>query len=165
MKGDLHVRFLGGGIVVRRSRYPSVSDYLDMITIGGSDRGFLLPMETGVDDVEPCHVLLGHFEVCHIAATVETALDLQALGGSAGDQADGGLVIPEGLAAPVRGDEREQPVFDLVPFARARREAADRNLQVGFIGQVLQFAFPPREKHLVGSAPWNLLRGPIYIGL
>jgi hypothetical protein len=37
------------------------------------------------------------------------------------------LIIAKRLAAPIRGDEREQPVFNLVPFAGARREVTDGN--------------------------------------
>ena len=47
---------------------------------------------------------------------------------------DDDLMTNQRLAPPVLADEGEQAVFDLVPFAGARWEVADRNLQSGFIG-------------------------------
>src|ERR1017187_7246648 len=37
------------------------------------------------------------------------------------------------LRAPIRGDEREQPVFHLIPFAGARRKVTDGNRKARFI--------------------------------
>ena len=57
-----------------------------------------------------------------------SAGDLQpGLGRRRRDQVDDHLVAHQRLAAPVLADEREEPVLDLVPFARARREVADRD--------------------------------------
>jgi len=51
-----------------------------------------------------------------VGATVEAALDGEAgAGGGAGDQLDDHLVGQQGLAAPVLGDEGEQPMLDPVP--------------------------------------------------
>src|SRR5260370_15439140 len=67
----------------------------------------------------------------------------RARGGGGGcNTVDDGL-IPDGrFRPPVLADEREQPMFDLVPLARARREVTDRNLQPDFVGQFLQFPLP-----------------------
>jgi hypothetical protein len=51
-----------------------------------------------------------------------------------------GLVADQRLTAPVLCNEREQPVFDFVPFAGAWREMANRDRQTQFIGEILQFA-------------------------
>ena len=48
-------------------------------------------------------------------------------GGGGGDQLDDGLVADQRLAAPVLGDEREQPMLDLVPLAGAGRQMTDRD--------------------------------------
>ena len=50
-------------------------------------------------------------------------------GRRAGDQVDDHLVAHQRPAAPVLGDEAEQPMLDLVPLAGARREVADRERQ------------------------------------
>src|ERR1700730_1450808 len=49
---------------------------------------------------------------------------------------------PKRLAAPIRGDEREQPVFNLVPFAGARRKVTNGNRKARFIRELLQLQFP-----------------------
>ncbi len=47
--------------------------------------------------------------------------------GRRGDEADHRLVRGEGAPAPVEGNERKEPVLELVPFAGARRVVADVN--------------------------------------
>jgi hypothetical protein len=42
----------------------------------------------------------------------------------------------------VLADEREQAVFNLVPFAGARWKVADGNREAGLVGQPLQLQFP-----------------------
>ena len=59
-----------------------------------------------------------------------------------GDEMDDRFVIPQRLTAPIGGDEGKQPVFDLVPFAGAWRQMANRNGDARFIGEILQFALP-----------------------
>ena len=46
------------------------------------------------------------------------------------------------FAAPVLADGQQQTAFNLAPFAGARREVADRDLQPGFVGQLLHFPLP-----------------------
>src|ERR1039457_2780591 len=43
------------------------------------------------------------------------------------------LIISKRLAAPIRGDEREQSVFHLIPFAGARGKVTDGNRKARFI--------------------------------
>ena len=91
---------------------------------------------------------LFNFLIRHLAAggvfpTIQTAGYLEALGGGrARDQIDDWLIIPKRLAAPIRGDEREQPMFNLVPLAGAGRKMADGNREPCFICQLLQLQFP-----------------------
>jgi len=68
------------------------------------------------------------------------------------DQAHDRLVIPHWFATPIRRNEREQAVFDRVPFARPRREMANGNGQTRFIGQLLQFQFPRPQPPAVAAA-------------
>ena len=70
-----------------------------------------------------------------VFAVIQATCDLQALGCSRpSNQPHHRLVIAQRLAAPVGGNEGKQPVLHLVPFARARREMADRQCQPGLVG-------------------------------
>jgi hypothetical protein len=71
------------------------------------------------------HLGIGHPDALGVGATVEAALDGEAgAGGGAGDQLDDHLVGQQGLAAPVLGDEGEQPMLDPVsPDAVIRAQA------------------------------------------
>src|SRR5437879_2437969 len=61
---------------------------------------------------------------------------------SAPDEVDNGFKVKQRLADPVQTDEREQPVFDLIPFAGARRIVADRDRHGCFVTERLQMEFP-----------------------
>ena len=75
-------------------------------------------MELGTRDVDRGDFACGDLGSDGVAAAVETTGDLESLGRSRPcDEADDGFVVFEGFAAPVRRDEREEAVFDLVPFA------------------------------------------------
>ena len=94
-----------------------------------------------------------HPSSCGILAPVQPAGDRESLRRSrAGDQPDDGLVVPQRLPAPVRRDEREQPVFHFVPFARARRKMADPNRQPRSVGQLLQLKLPQPQPISVAPA-------------
>jgi hypothetical protein len=58
------------------------------------------------------------------------------------DEIDDDLVADQWLATPVLTDVGEQAMFNLVPFAGARREVTDRDLESCFVGELLQFPFP-----------------------
>ena len=109
----------------------------------------------GVDRVVPFTVKLVLFQVHsldflirHLAAgrvfpTIETAGHLESFGGRrARDQIYDRLIIPKWFTAPIRGYEREQPVFNLVPLAGARRKVTDGNRKARFIRELLQLQFP-----------------------
>ena len=53
------------------------------------------------------------------------------------NEVDDDFMTDQRLASPVLADEGEQTVLDLVPFAGARWEVADRNLESCFVGQLL----------------------------
>ena len=66
------------------------------------------------------HLFVGNLDARWIAVRVETTLHRQPrLGGRGGNQVDYDLMADQRLAPPVLTDEREQTVFDLVPFAGA----------------------------------------------
>src|SRR5277367_1895043 len=55
------------------------------------------------------------------------------------DEIDNNLMTDQRPPAPVHGDIRKQAMLNLVPFAGAGREMANRDLQAAFISQVLDF--------------------------
>ena len=48
-------------------------------------------------------------------------------GGGRRDEIDNGLKASERFSAPVLGDVREEPMFNLVPLAGSGREVTDHN--------------------------------------
>ena len=91
-------------------------------------------------ELEFGHLLVGNFQPRRISVGVELAFHRQAGGGGCGgNEVDYDFMTDKRLAPPVLTDEREEPMFDLVPLAGARREVTDRYLQPAFIGQFLQF--------------------------
>jgi YD repeat-containing protein len=92
-----------------------------------------------VKDISPeaefRHLFVGDLDTRWVGVWIEATFYSQTgLGGCGGDEVDDDLMADQRLAPPVLTDEREQPVFDLVPLAGARRKMADRNLQSGFVG-------------------------------
>lgn len=68
------------------------------------------------------------------------------------DQPNDDFIIRQGFAAPVRADKREEPMFDLVPLAGARRKVTHENGQLKFIRQALQLAFPEAKALPIAAA-------------
>ena len=96
--------------------------------------------------------LIRHLATGRVFATVKTAGHLETFGGRcARDQIDDRLIIAKRLTAPIRGDEREQPVFNLVPFAGAWREVTDGNRKARFIRQFLQLYLPMSQPRAIAS--------------
>ena len=95
-------------------------------------------MEDGGLDVESGHLGVGNLGALRIIVFIELTGDgKSAVGGGAGDQLDNDQIADQRLAAPILGDEREQPMFDLVPLAGARWDMADSDLDPKFVGQHL----------------------------
>ena len=96
--------------------------------------------------------------VCYLAASrvfpaIQAAGHLQPFGGRrARDQIDDRLIITKRFAAPIRGDEGEQPVFYLVPLAGAGREVTDGNRKARFIRQLLQLQFPKAQPRAIAAS-------------
>ena len=75
---------------------------------------------------ESTQLVFGDFDGGFLSVGVQGRLDNQAgLRGRAGDRIDDSLMAHQGASAPVLSNEAEESVLDLVPLARARREAAD----------------------------------------
>ena len=102
---------------------------------------------------EVAHLRLGDDEAGLIASLIELGLDAQP-GGRAGvaDQLDEGLEGAERTPAPVLRDVAEEPVLDLVPLARARREVRDVDAEAQVVGQALQRGLPAARPIAVAAA-------------
>ena len=86
---------------------------------------------------------IGYLDALRILVLVQFGTDLEArIGGRRGDQLNDGAVAAQRFAPPIDGDEREQAVLDLVPFAGARRQMAYRDGTSQLIGELLQFNLP-----------------------
>ena len=91
----------------------------------GRRRDCVVPfaVENGALDVEGLHLVVGHDDALGIGFVVEFASNGQAgVGGRRADQVDDDAIADERFGAPVLGDEREQAMLDLVPFAGSRRQ-------------------------------------------
>ena len=86
---------------------------------------------------------IGDLDALNVRSTIEAGLDLQSgLRRSTTNQLHDDFAAQERLSSPVARDLTEQTMFDLVPLAGSRREMADLNVQVQFIGQLLQLNVP-----------------------
>src|SRR5512135_3182125 len=66
---------------------------------------------------------------------------------------------------PVHRDVREEPVLDLVPLARARREVADGDLQTRLVGEALQFHLPEPDPIPVAPPTVGTDQQPLRLGI
>src|SRR5229473_2785639 len=125
------------------------------INVSSSGQEAVVPvaMKRVSPELEFGHLLVGNLQPGRISIGVELAFHSQASGGGSGcNKVDDDLMTDERFAPPVLADEREQPMFDLVPLARARREVTDRYLQPDFVGQFLQLPLPPPHPCAVAAA-------------
>ena len=74
-------------------------------------------MKRSTAKVDPLHLVVRDSSASGIRAAIQSTADGQAFGRRRrGDEIDDGFVIPQLGAPPVRGDEREEAMLDLVPF-------------------------------------------------
>ena len=84
---------------------------------------------------------VGNLDAFGVFFLIQFSADFEAgLGCRRRDQLNDGAIAPQRLPPPVDGDERKEPMLDLVPFAGAGRQVADRDGSVEFVGQFLEFA-------------------------
>ena len=87
-----------------------------------------------------------------VFSETQTAGHLKTFGcRRARDQIYDCLIIPERLTPPIRGDEGEQTVFYLVPFAGARRKVTDGNGKTRFICEPLQLQFAEPQAFAIAT--------------
>ena len=93
--------------------------------------------------LKPFHLCLADLGSAGVGTGVEFRLHFQPFGrGGVGDQVDDDLMAHQRLTAPVLRDVTEEPMLDLVPFARSRRKVADAQTQSRSVRQLLQSNLP-----------------------
>src|SRR5260370_8833177 len=99
------------------------------------------------------HLFLRHLASGRVRIVVELTLHRESgLRRGRRDQLQDHCVARQRLAAPVLADPGKETMLDLVPFARARRQVADREGGTRFTGQLLSFPFPyPRPSTFAPS--------------
>ena len=84
-----------------------------------------------VEDVgvlEFMHSLITDLDLSWILGGIQDCLDGSTVGGRrSADGAHDYFAAGQGATTPVDRDTREEPVLDLVPLRRSRREMTDRN--------------------------------------
>src|SRR3990172_7206167 len=122
-----------------------------------SDDVVPVPVEAVTFQVDTLHLLVRDAPAGGVCSAIQTTDDLKALRGRRpSDQVDDRLVVAQRLAPPVRGDEREEAMLDLVPPAGARREMTHRQRPPRLVGQPLQLPFPEPQARSV--APTRIRR-------
>ena len=100
-------------------------------------------MEIVTRDVDRLHLSFSDLEAFGVEVSIDLAAYFEAcFGARRADELNDDLMTDQRLAPSVHGDEGEQAMLDLVPFAGARRQVGHGYLQVGLIGEALQFALP-----------------------
>ena len=111
--------------------------------MSGLDLVVPVAMEFVSADLDQRKLIVRDFDAGLVYVGIQLGVDLESFrGGGRRNQIDDCLKTPQRLTAPVLSDVREQPVFDLVPFAGSRREVAHGDSQSGFIGELLQLDLP-----------------------
>ena len=101
-------------------------------------------------DLSPLFV--GDLAADGIPPAIQSAGDFQACRrGRFRDQVHHGGIVGQRLTSPVRADEREEPMLNLVPFAGTRRKMADRDGETKFIGETLKLPFPQAQPRTIAS--------------
>ena len=127
----------------------------------GGDGVVPIAVEVMRRDSDGGELRIGDFDALGIFVLVEFGADLEAgIGGGCSNQLNDGSIAAQGLAPPVDGDEREETVLDLVPFAGARRQMTDRDRQADLIGQPLKLDLPETNAVAIAAAAIGGSHGP-----
>ena len=118
----------------------------------GTDRVVPLAMKRMPLEPDSRHLRVGHGHAVGVAALIDLRPNAQTGAAVRGtDQAHDRGQIHERCAAPVHRDVREQPMFDAVPFAGARRKVTHGDREAGAIREALQFPFPQSEARPIAA--------------
>ena len=94
-------------------------------------------------EIDGVYLGVGDLDALWIWVGVEFAFDGETgFGCDCRDELDDGLVADQRLSTPVLGDEREEPMLDLVPFAGAWRQMANGDLDAELLGEGLKLDLP-----------------------
>ena len=78
------------------------------------------------------HLFIADFDLGRVTVGVNGCFhDQSGLGRSVGNQVDNHFEAYQGAGSPVLGDEAEQPMFNLVPFAGSGWKVTDEYLYSG----------------------------------
>ena len=112
-----------------------------------------LAVELIANDGQFRHVLIWDLYARSIERIVNLSLDCQPfLSACVGNEVDDHGSAFQGSTAPVLTDMAEHPMFDLVPFAGARREMTDMNGHIELLSQLLDFDFPEAHATAIAAA-------------
>src|SRR6266849_6060929 len=123
---------------------------------GGATRPYhVVPVavEAVAVDIHGLHLLVRDSATRGVLSAVQPTDDFEAFrGGRAGDQVDDRLVVPQRFTSPVRGNEGDQAMFDLIPLAGARRKMTHGQRPPRLVGELLQLPFPQAQARPVAAA-------------
>src|SRR5882672_9124866 len=100
-------------------------------------------MEVVALNVQLAHLLLRHLLTGRVLSLIKSGVNNETRARRRiSDETYDDLEGAQWFATPVDRDEREHAMLDLVPLARARREVADVDRKVKFVGKALKLCFP-----------------------
>lgn len=103
---------------------------------------------------EGLHLIISDCQPCWIGSCIQDGMNTQiGLRRGLRDQIGDDCVTYQGTTTPVLGNMIEHAVLDLVPFARARWQMTDGDVQSRFIGQPLQLDLPQPRAAPVALTP------------
>src|SRR5712691_2922954 len=94
-------------------------------------------------DVYCRQLRVGNLHLGWVDAGVQFGLYLEAFArGGGANQFDNHLMADQRTPAPVHADMRKQPMFNLIPLARAGWQMTNRHPQTGRICEAVEFKLP-----------------------
>src|SRR3982074_639866 len=101
------------------------------------------PMKFGGDNVENFQGVLFYFDAGGIGTLIQATLNGEPrCRCCCRDQLNDDLMREQWSAAPIFCNEREETMFNPIPFARSRRVVRNGNRQIRYVRQTLKFQFP-----------------------
>ncbi len=121
-------------------------------------------MKLVLSEIYLLKLLFGYFYFCWILFSIQACFHLQAAFGLRGRyQVHDDVMTYQRPTSPIHAYVREEPVFDLVPFARPWRKMADRHFNSRVIDESLDLDLPkPRP---VSVAPATIRTDEYFCGV